>query len=175
MNTLFNRRKAFTLIELIVVISILIILIGLYLSKVQTSMFKAREVQCKESLRNLHHAVIFYAMEKMNSLPGSLSESFIETQTGVSPDKMKCPLCTGSFSGYRVNPNLLNGTKLKCNTLENLNPENILIFETDSESAASHSERHRGVSYAITVFGDLIELKSDEKLKYIDFNGVRET
>lgn len=171
MKTLNAGRKAFTLIELIVVISILVILVSLFLSKVQTSLFKAREVQCKENLRKLHHAVLFFATEK-NSLPESFTDSFIEKETGVSPDKMKCPLCKGSFSGYRINQNLK--TKLSSKGLENLNSENILIYETDSSSGITHSERHGGVSYAITVYGDFIDMKSDEKLKYIDFNGARE-
>lgn len=165
MKTLNRVRKAFTLIELIVVISILIILVSLLLSKVQTSMFKAREVQCKENLRKLHHAVLFFATEK-NSLPDGFTDSFIEKETGVSPDKMKCPLYKGGFSGYRINQNLKS--KIESKGLENLNSENILIFETDSESGTSHSERHGGMSYAITVYGDFIEMKSDEKLTYID-------
>ncbi len=176
MNALHAGRKGFTLIELIVVILILLILAALFLSKIQTSMGKAREAQCKENLRKLHHAVLFFATEN-NSMPASLSDSFIEKQTGVSPDKMKCPLCKENFSGYRINPNLIlvDAATHQTKTLENLNSENILIFETDSESSTTHSERHGGVSYAITVYGDFIEMKSDEKLKYIDLKGVRET
>ena len=165
MKTLSPAGKAFTLIELIVVISILVILAGLLLTKVQTGMIKAREVQCKENLRKLHHAVLFFATEK-DTLPDKMSDSFIEKETGVSPDKMKCPLCKSSFSGYKINPNLK--AKIDSKGLENLNPENILIYETDSEEATSHSERHGGKSYAITIYGDFVELKTDDKLSYVD-------
>ncbi len=59
-QTAWRGRFAFTLIEMLVVIAIMVVLAGLILPAVQNSRAKAREITCMNNMRNLALACVMY-------------------------------------------------------------------------------------------------------------------
>jgi prepilin-type N-terminal cleavage/methylation domain-containing protein len=65
------RRRAFTVVELLVVISIIALLVALLLPVVMRAREEGRRVQCMSNLRQLMHAVIMYGADSNHFFPGS--------------------------------------------------------------------------------------------------------
>jgi prepilin-type N-terminal cleavage/methylation domain-containing protein len=69
MKTRNTKRKGFTLVELLVVISIIGMLIALLLPAVQAARESGRQTQCSNNLKNIALALVAYETSK-NSFPG---------------------------------------------------------------------------------------------------------
>ena len=62
-------RRAFTLIEMLVVISIIVMLIAMLLPAVKKAKFNARVTVCKSQMRQINNALITYSMENQGAFP----------------------------------------------------------------------------------------------------------
>ncbi|MEM6553247.1 MAG: type II secretion system protein [Planctomycetota bacterium] len=62
-------RKGFTLVELLVVISIVALLVGLVLPILGSARESAVRVQCQSNLRTLHQTLVVYANDEDGSVP----------------------------------------------------------------------------------------------------------
>ena len=63
------RRRAFTLVELLVVIGIIAVLVGILLPALGRAREQARRASCLSNLRQVHHAFHFYAQENKDKVP----------------------------------------------------------------------------------------------------------
>ena len=93
-----NRaRRAFTLVELLVVIGIIAVLISILLPVMGRARESARRAQCLSNLRQISIAVLSYAQEK-KSLPGPINSGVADPQTvnlnviGFTTTEQRCQL-----------------------------------------------------------------------------------
>ena len=78
-----GRRRAFTLVELLVVIGVIGILIGILIPAVTGMRKRARENECSNNLRNIFHATMMVT----NDLGGRLPRPALVGQyAGSKPD-----------------------------------------------------------------------------------------
>lgn len=99
-----QRRAGFTLMELLVVISIIVLLMTLLMPSMRGAMARARQVQCVNQLKQIGVVCITFARENKGQLPkGNAANpaTFVQTlvppldtymnNTGVSPVVWYCP------------------------------------------------------------------------------------
>jgi type II secretion system protein G len=90
-----RKREGFTLIEMLIVISVIAILIGVLLPSFRGTQDEAAEQRARSELRTLATAIESYFIHNSNSLPASLTTLITATPRIIStvPDD---PFRTGS-------------------------------------------------------------------------------
>ena len=67
-----DRRRAFTLVELLVVIGIIAILVAFLVPALTKARAKAQNLQCKANLRTCHVVLMAYAVDFRNFPPNQI-------------------------------------------------------------------------------------------------------
>lgn len=66
-----KSRKAFTLVELLVVIGIIVLLISILMPALRSAWDSAKTIRCAANLRNVYQAMAAYAAENKGALPAA--------------------------------------------------------------------------------------------------------
>src|SRR4051812_6712058 len=84
MNTSNQRRRAFTLTEMLVVLGIILVLMGILLPTVMAAQRQSRKTSCAARLRTLGQALQLYLSENDDTIPQAcMSNSLDSTQSHV--------------------------------------------------------------------------------------------
>jgi prepilin-type N-terminal cleavage/methylation domain-containing protein/prepilin-type processing-associated H-X9-DG protein len=131
-----RRAKAFTLVELLVVIAIIGVLVALLLPAIQAAREAARRTQCKNNLKNLGLALINHH-DALRMFPtggatwGSIINIFQENGKPFGPKKQ------GLGWGYQILPYLEQGAMRDIVTQEVLRDVTVPIFSCPSRGGGT--------------------------------------
>jgi len=86
-----QRRCAFTLVELLVVIGIIALLIGILMPALTKAREQSRTVACKSNIHQVMQAILLFVQDNKGSMPGNYIDR-------TDPDENKRDWLLGSFS-----------------------------------------------------------------------------
>lgn len=178
-----RNKKAFSLIEVLAVILILVILTSLVVSSTKAIRGKVNTSSCIKNLKALHQAVLLFAVDDERRMitilsgntpsdfptanefkneydvsDASYKNSIISNYAGSNLKKLSCPLCDTGL-GYALNSNIVGANNQAKDSsgniipFEDLKSSNILIYEIDNSNA--FVSRHNGKSFSININGTI--------------------
>ena len=98
---MFLRKKSFTILELLIVISVIGILVGIALPRFKGMQDEGNIARAKGELRMLQTAVTSYQMHNNNTLPAALSQ-VASTTPQIAPTTLPTDPFGGAAYGYAV-------------------------------------------------------------------------
>lgn len=114
-----SSDRAFTLVELLIVIGIIGLLIGILLPTLSRVRNYARDVKCASNVRQISTALLIYATEHRGWLPpaedsGPTLQGKASWHVRIWENLMKRPFGTGPFAGPSGDYSYLQGTVFEC-------------------------------------------------------------
>jgi prepilin-type N-terminal cleavage/methylation domain-containing protein len=94
------RRKGFTILELLIVISVIAILVGIALPRFKGMQDEGNIAKAKGELRTLQTAVESYVIHNSNTLPASLDNLIGAVPSIVGTTLPKDPFVSGGAADY---------------------------------------------------------------------------
>jgi prepilin-type processing-associated H-X9-DG protein/prepilin-type N-terminal cleavage/methylation domain-containing protein len=104
-----SRRRAFTLVELLVVIGIIAVLVGILLPALNRAREAGQAAQCLSNLRQMNLALVMYAQAHRGYLPPTSCTGNL-TLNIEGADRLVAVRWYGGVYGPGVSPNITNGT-----------------------------------------------------------------
>ncbi len=93
------KKKSFTLVELLIVVSIIAILISLLQPAIRKAIYKARIAKCMVNLKNITNGVLMYCDDNNDLYPGSEApQSFRRTSDSFYSVSLKNQATYGGFN-----------------------------------------------------------------------------
>ena len=89
---MYVRKRGFTLVELLVVISIIALLLGIMVPVLNAARARARTTVCATNLRNYGPALIMYAQDNSDKTPFMVSWLYSQATLSKGEDSKRCPL-----------------------------------------------------------------------------------
>jgi prepilin-type N-terminal cleavage/methylation domain-containing protein len=131
-------RRAFTLVELLIVIAILALLMGLLMPAVARARAKARQTKCENNLRQLSLALIMYQGDHRGQLPDWLSNLFPDY---VPYERQSILVCPSDTSGGA------DGSKPSAGRTDNHPVSENQYAETDDIAGNTHTNRNLAITH----------------------------
>ena len=135
---IMKKNKGFTLIEMMVVITIIMILMGLLMPALGRARRKARKIECLNNLRQIGIALNEYALDNNGSYPQTLNiltnnDDYLpatDNNADLVPDILKCPIGGTYNYNYITNEASLDSNYkwITCSSNHGgANPTNVLM------------------------------------------------
>lgn len=160
------QKQRFTLVEMLVVMSIIIVLMGMFMAGYNMVMRKAQEQKTKMKIKNLEMAIASYQTQYMvlpfTSTHGTVKDLIIDIDVATGSDPLTG---TGSATYNPKHIRMIDLLNTLSGTDASLNPRQIQFLQVDADSTASNPQyRDSWALKDTTGFRIILDLNYDNKI-----------